>query len=106
MSVTDQIEIPVPSSEEHRKDIFEKIKQMSNAMTRMEGEKEFIKETKKLIKENYDIDTKWINMTLKDYHEDKFDESVKAFEEYEGFYESIVNMKNNATASSEGEDAE
>jgi hypothetical protein len=70
---------------------------MSNAMTRMEGEKEYIKETIKFIKETYDIDAKWINKTLKDFHKDKFDASVKEFEEYEAFYESIVNMKNNST---------
>lgn len=94
MSVTEHLEIPVPSSEEHRKDIFRAIQQMSNAMTRKEGEDAFIKETKKFIKETYDIDTKWINKVLKDYHKDKFDATVKEFEEYEAFYESIVNMKN------------
>lgn len=103
MSVSEQIEIVIPSSEEHRKDIFNQIKAMSNAMTRKESEDEFIKETKKFIKETYDIDTKWINKALKDYHKDKFDSTVKEFEEYEAFYESIVNMKNNATQGSDDE---
>ncbi|MDX1532675.1 MAG: hypothetical protein R3230_00555 [Nitrosopumilaceae archaeon] len=101
MSVTEQIEIVIPSSEEHRKDIFQKIQEMSNAESRIESEKEFIKETKKWIKETYDIEPKWISKALKDYHKNKFDETVHEFEEYEAFYESIVNMKNNATSSQE-----
>jgi len=94
---SEQIEINIPSSEEHRKDIFKAIEQMSDAMTRMKAEGEYIKETKKFIKETYEIDPKWISKTLKDFHDDKFDKTVKEFEEYEAFYETIVNMKNNAT---------
>jgi len=96
MSVSKQIEIIIPSSEEHRKDILNQIKQMSDALTRMDSEKEFIKDTVKFVKETYDIDPKWINKTLKDFHKNKFDETVKEFEEYEAFYETIVNMKNNS----------
>lgn len=98
MSVSEQIEIPVPTSEEHRKEIFNALKEMSNAMTRIDAENDFIKDTKKAIKENFGIDTKWLTKALKDYHSDRFDVSVKEFEEYESFYESVVNMKNNSTA--------
>lgn len=106
MSVTEQIEIPIPSSEEHRKDILKAIQQMSNAMTRKEAEDEYIKQTLKFIKETYDIDTKWINKTLKDYHKDKFDASVKEFEEYNAFYETVVKMKNNAVESIKNAESE
>jgi len=94
--MSDQIEINIPSSEEQRKEIFVAIEQMSNSLTRMKGESDYIKETKKFIKDSYDIDPKWISKTLKDFHEDKFDKTVKEFEEYEAFYETIVNMKNNS----------
>jgi Ni,Fe-hydrogenase I large subunit len=94
--MSDQIEINIPSSEEHRKEIFAAIEQMSNSLTRMKGESDYIKETKKFIKETYEIDPKWISKTLKDFHEDKFDKTVKEFEEYEAFYETIVKMKNNS----------
>lgn len=104
MSTTEQIEIVIPSSEEHRKEILNAIKEMSNAMTRMDGEKDFIKETKKFIKETYDIDSKWLNKALKDYHEDRFEQTQKEYEEYEAFYETIVNMKNNATSTDDDED--
>jgi len=104
MSVSDQIEIVIPSSEEHRKDILSAIKEMSNSLSRMDAEKEYIKATKKFIKETYDIDPKWIAKTLNDYHKDKFDASVKEFEEYEAFYETIVNMKNDATSDAGDDD--
>lgn len=104
MSVSEQIEINIPSSPEDRAKLFKGIKEMSNAKTRIEAEQSFIKETAKALSENFDLDKKWINKLVADYHKDTFDKSVKEFEEYEALYETVVKQTDRAPVEEQDEE--
>lgn len=90
MSTVEQVEIIVPSSPVDRKAIQDGIKEMSNSMSRIASEQEYITETLKSLKEKYGIDTKWLRKALTDFHKDQFDKTVKEADEYAEMFEIIM----------------
>lgn len=89
--MSDQV-IITPSSPEDRKKIKGVVKAMSDAMTRIEGERDYIKEAKKALKEDFNLPMKEITTMLNDYHKQAFESRVQRFEEYTDFYESVMNV--------------
>tara|TARA_B100000929_G_scaffold290599_1_gene284893 strand:- start:47838 stop:48149 length:312 start_codon:yes stop_codon:yes gene_type:complete len=87
--MTEQL-IITPSSPEDRKKIKGVIEAMSNAMTRIEGEREYIKEAKKALKDDFNLPMKEITTMLNDFHKQEFDSRVQRFEEYTDLYESVM----------------
>lgn len=66
------------------------MKELSNAMTRVDGEKEFMKQAIKDAAEKYDIDKKHLRKMANVYHKNNFDEVQGESEEFCELYESIT----------------
>lgn len=88
-----EVEIVIPSSPADRKALADGIKEMSNAMFRMEGEKAYIDESIKALKEKFNIDAKYLRKLLTDFHKDQFDKVVDEAEQYGDLYDAVFNSK-------------
>lgn len=86
MSAADFI---MPTSPADIKAIAEAVKEVSNARTRMEAEREFVSEVKKKLKEDFGMPPKLFTRMVKDYHARLFAESVATDETYREMYEKI-----------------
>lgn len=88
-----EVEIVIPSSPVDRKALADGIKEMSNAMFRMEGEKAYIDESIKALKDKFSIDAKYLRKLLTDFHKDQFDKVVDEAEQYGDLYDAVFNSK-------------
>lgn len=79
----------IPSTPEDRKKIAGVVKAISDAMTRSEAEKEYIKEAKDALKKEFMLSSKDINKMVIDFHKHKFNERVQEIESYSELYEAI-----------------
>lgn len=94
----------IPSSPADRLKVKQAVIQISNAMDRARGEKEFISETKKTIKEEIGIPPKVLGQMAKDYNEQQFEKRLRENEEYEALYETI--LKSTGNGAEEDEESE
>jgi hypothetical protein len=85
-----QMSINQISSEADRKKLFDAIKECSDSMTRIEGEKDFIKEATKKVCEDLKLPKRLVNRLVKVYHKQNYDEEVATHEQFEQLYETIV----------------
>lgn len=83
------------SNLEDRKKIKNALIEISNSMTRIEAEKDLIKNIVTDLADNFEIDKKHINTMAKIYHKQNFSEERTKNEEFEVLYLSIV--ENQAT---------
>jgi cytochrome c556 len=81
---------PIPSNPVDRDAIMKAVKEMSGAMTRAEGEKDYIKETLKKLEETYNIPKKMIQSVLKAYHKDAANEVREANAEFEELLDALI----------------
>lgn len=74
-----------------------KIKKMlheiSNSFTRIEAERDLIKETIKEMSDEFSLSKRTLNKMAKVYHKQNFTEEVANQEEFETLYETIVEGK-------------
>lgn len=82
------------SNPEDRKKIKNALVEISNSMTRIEAEKDLIKNIVTDLADNFEIDKKHINTMAKIYHKQNFSEERTKNEEFEVLYLSIVENKN------------
>ena len=82
--------IIIPSNEEDRKKIFGVIKEISNSLTRIEGERGYINEALKELAEDTDIPKKYLRQMAKLYHKQNFTEAKAEFEDVETLYEAVT----------------
>ncbi len=80
----------VISSAEERKRLFEKIKNISDSMTRIEMEKDTIKEATKEIVEEFQLPNKLVGKLIKTFHKDNFNEVVASEEQFQSLYVQVV----------------
>jgi len=73
-----------------RKAVYDAIVEISNSMTRMEAERDLIKETLKSVADKYELPQKYTRALAKIYHKQNFAEVQAEQEEVEGLYESIT----------------
>jgi len=66
------------------------LKEISAAMTRQEGERDFIKSTKKELREEFDYKVKTLNRLAKTFHKQNLQEEVEDFEEFQQLYEVVT----------------
>jgi hypothetical protein len=66
------------------------LKEVSNAMTRIEAERDFIKEAVKAASEEHEIDKKILRKMAVVYHKQNFDTVQGESEEFLTMYETIV----------------
>lgn len=85
-----QLAVNILSNEKDRTDLFKVIKECSDSMTRMEGEKDFIKEAIKDVSDKFEIPKRLVNRMVKVYHKQSFDEEVASHGQFETLYESVV----------------
>ena len=85
-----QFSINQISSEADRKKLLDAMKECSNSMIRMEGEKDFIKEAIKEICEDLKLPKRIVNRLVKVYHKQNYDEEVAVQDQFETLYETIV----------------
>lgn len=73
-----------------RKAVYDALVEISNSMTRMEAERDLIKETLNMVKDKYELPTKYTRTLAKIYHKQNFAQVKTEQEEVEGLYESLT----------------
>ena len=81
----------IPSSPADRKAILDCMKEVSSSMTRIEGEREFIREAIKDICEKHLLSKKTFRRMAKVYHKQNFSLELEEHEEFETMYQTITN---------------
>lgn len=80
----------LPNDPEARKAIKNCMKEISSSMTRIEGERDYIKEAIKNICEEYTLSKKTFRRLAKTYHKQNFSKEVADHEEFELMYEQLT----------------
>lgn len=88
----------IPSNPADRKAILECMKEISNSMTRMGAEREFVREAIKDICEKQELSKKTFRRMAKVYHKQNFNKEIEEHEEFESMYETITNTTRMTTA--------
>jgi hypothetical protein len=81
----------IPSSPADRKAILDCMKEISASMSRMEGEREFIREAIKEICDKQNLSKKTFRRMAKVYHKQNFSLEIEEHEEFESMYQAITN---------------
>lgn len=92
------VDIVIPSSPADRKAIADGIKEISNSMTRIEGERTYIKESIDALKDKYSVDAKYLRRMAKDYHKDQFEAVTEEDAQYSDLFETIMLAPKASTA--------
>jgi len=77
-------------TEQDKKDILTVIKDCSDSLTRMEGEREFIKEAIMGLNEKHSIDKKYLRKVVNIYYKQNLAEVTAVNNDVEDLYESIT----------------
>jgi hypothetical protein len=65
--------------------------EISNSMTRVDAEKDLIRETIKDMSDQFQLSKKTLNKMARVYHKQNFQQEVAGHEEFEALYEQVVN---------------
>lgn len=76
--------------EQDKKDVLNVLKELSNSMTRIEGERDYIKEAIADASEKFQLPKKQLRKMAKVYHKNNFADELTEMEEFQQLYESIV----------------
>jgi hypothetical protein len=80
----------VISSSEERNRLLGILKQVSGSMTRVETEKEYVKETTKKIVEEFQLPPKLVAKLIKTFHKQNFKEVVATEEQFQSLYTQVT----------------
>lgn len=78
------------SSPADRAKIKKMLGEISNSMTRIEGERDLIKETIKEMSQEFNLSKRQLNRMAKVYHKQNFSREKEEHSEFEDLYTSIV----------------
>ena len=81
----------LPSDPAARKTIKDCMQEISNSMTRIEGERDFIKEAINNTCEEFQLSKKTFRKLVKTYHKQNFSNEVADHEEFELMYQQLTN---------------
>ena len=84
------------SSPTDRLKIKKMLGEISGSMTRMEAERDLIRETIKEMSSEFQLPKKTLSRMAKVYHKQNYTQEVAEHEEFEDLYEMIVQEKQNA----------
>lgn len=73
-----------------RKKIQGVLQEASNSLTRIEAERDLIKEMVKDVSKEYDLPKRVVNKLIKVYHKQSFQEECVTHDEFETLYETVV----------------
>ena len=76
-----------------RKKIRDALQEISNSMTRIDAEKDFIKDAIADISDNFKLSKKTVSKLARVYHKQTFNVETEAFQEFENLYEEVVELK-------------
>ena len=79
-------------SVEAKKAIKGLVGEVSGAMTRMEGERDFIKEAISAIAKDHDLDKKILSKMCKTYHKQRFHTEKQDNEQFENTYAEVFDI--------------
>jgi len=82
----------IPSSPADRKAIFDCMKEISGSMTRIDAERDFIRESINSICDAQNLNKKTFRRMVKTYYKQNFNSEVEAHEEFETLYQTITNL--------------
>lgn len=82
------------SSPEDKKKFLQAIVELSNSMTRIDGERDLIKEVVSELADNYKISRKTVKKIAVTYHKQNLNQVEQEHEEFVELYDSLT--KNNA----------
>lgn len=78
------------SNPEQRKKFRDALQEISNSMTRIEAERDLIKDIKAELVQEFELPKKTINSLAKIYHKQSFDQEAQEFSDLEALYEEVV----------------
>ena len=104
MATESTVEIVIPSSPVDRKAIADGIKEISNSMTRIEGERTYIKESIEALSEKFGVDKKYLRRMARDFHKDQFEVVTEEDAQYSDLFEAILIISNDVKPAVEPED--
>lgn len=87
---TESITLIIPSLPNHRVAIKQMLKHISDSYTRIEGERDAIKEFIAEITETYDIPKKYVTQLAKVYHKLNMSQIKQENADFEELYSAIV----------------
>lgn len=85
-----QLAVNQLSNPADREKLLGVLRECSASLTRIEGEKDYIKESVNDICKNLQLPKRLVNRMVKVYHKQNYDEEVAVHEQFETLYESIV----------------
>jgi len=77
-------------SEPDKEKLFKIIKECSNSMVRIDGEKDYIREAIADTAKSMQLPKKLVSRLIKVYHKQNYDEEVAVHEQFETLYETVV----------------
>jgi hypothetical protein len=83
------------SSPVDRQKIKKMLGEISGSMTRMEAERDLIRETIKAMSDEFQLPKKTLNRMAKVYHKQNYTQEVAEHEEFEDLYTMIIQENNN-----------
>lgn len=86
-------QIPKITNPADLKKIRQALTEISGAYTRMEGEKEFVKESVANLAEKFEIPKKFVSKMAKVFHKQNFAEVKQDARDFESAYDNIENAK-------------
>lgn len=82
--------VVVPSSPEDKKKIRQALQEISDSLTRMEAERDLIKDILQTVEDNYKIKKKYTRRLAKVYHKQNFNQVQQDQQDLETLYESVT----------------
>jgi hypothetical protein len=80
----------LPSSPEDKLKLLDALKDISTSMTRMEAERDLLKNIKKEICDDLQLNRKVLNKLARTYHKGNFNEEVEMHKDFESLYETVT----------------
>ena len=82
--------VVVPSSPEDKKKIRHALQEISDSLTRMEAERDLIKDILQTVEDNYKIKKKYTRRLAKVFHKQNFNQVQQDQQDLETLYESVT----------------
>ena len=80
----------IPSSPEDRAKIQAAIREISSAMTRIEGERGFISESLAMLQEEFELPKKYMRKVAVTYHKQNLNKVKEEFSDVEDLYAAVA----------------
>lgn len=82
--------VAIPSAPEDKKKVLNALQEFSNSMTRIEAERDLLKQILANLEDEFDLPKKYMRKVANVYHKQNLNEFKAEAEEVEDIYESIV----------------